>query len=238
MTSLKGDFWSPEVTWGHSCHVTASPCELQPCRKWNVRYTLIFGLLQPLPCDFRENDLSSGPLPGTRGQVMSFSVMRLPLPASYSLVGSEMYSIHQFSTFHSHCRVTSGEMTSLPSQLRSSEVTWRHFLFRECLLLELQPCRKWNVQYTQVFVLLEPLPCDFRSNDVTSGSPTVHEVTWRHFPSRDCLPLEMQRCRKWNVQYTRVFGLLQPIPGEFRSNDVTSGSLMVTSGHVTSILVT
>ena len=36
----------------------------------------------------------------------------------------------------------------------------------------------------------------------------------------------------------RVSGLLQPLPGDFQSNDVTSGSLSVTCGHVTSFPVT
>ena len=35
-----------------------------------------------------------------------------------------------------------------------------------------------------------------------------------------------------------VFGLLHPLPGDFRSNDVTSWSLPVTKGHVTSFPVT
>jgi len=56
-------------------------------------------------------------------------------PASYSLVGSEMYSIRQFSAFYSHFQMTSGQMTSLPGHFQSPEDTWRHFLSRDCLLL-------------------------------------------------------------------------------------------------------
>jgi len=86
-------FW---VTSGHlrsrdviSCYVTASPCELQPCRKWNSQYTRVFCLLQPLPGDFRWNDVTSGSLPVTWRHVTSFSVTWRPFPVSYGLVGSE-----------------------------------------------------------------------------------------------------------------------------------------------------
>jgi len=84
-----------------------------------MQYTSVFGLLQTVPGDFRANDLTSWSLPGTRGQVMSFPVMRLRPLASYSLVESEMYSIRQFSAFHSHFQETSGQMTSLPGHFRS-----------------------------------------------------------------------------------------------------------------------
>jgi len=42
---------------------------------------------------------------------------------SYSLVGSEMYSIREFSAFYSHFQVASGQMTSLPGEFQSAEVT-------------------------------------------------------------------------------------------------------------------
>jgi len=37
----------------NSCHVTATSCELQPSRSSNAPKTHVFGLLQPLPGDFR-----------------------------------------------------------------------------------------------------------------------------------------------------------------------------------------
>jgi len=46
-----------------------------------------------------------------------------------------MYSICQFSAFYRHFQVPSVEMTSLPGHFRSLEVTWRHFLPRDCLLV-------------------------------------------------------------------------------------------------------
>jgi len=177
-------FW---VTSGHlrardviSCDVTAFSCRLQPCVKWNEQYTQVFVLLQPLPGDFHSNDVTSGSLPVTWGHVTTFPVTWLPPPASYKLVGSEMYSTRQFSTFHSHFQATSGQMTSLPGHFRSPEVTGRHFLSPDCLLLRVPPCKKWNVRYTPVFGLLQPLSGDFRSNDVTSGSL---QITWGHVTS-------------------------------------------------------
>jgi len=70
-------------------------------------------------------------------------------------------------------------------------------------------------------------------------------VTSSHLRSLDVISChvtasssKLQPSRKSNLQYTRVFGLLQPLAGDFRSNDVTSGSLPVTCNHVTSFLVT
>jgi len=105
-------FW---VTFGHlrsreviSCHVTASHCELQPCRKSNAQHTPVFGLLLPLPGDFWTNDVFSRSLPITWDHVTSFPLTwRTPF-ASYGLVESQTHSIRQFSAFYSHFKVTSG----------------------------------------------------------------------------------------------------------------------------------
>jgi len=80
-------------------------------------------------------------------------------------------------------------------------------------------------------------PNYFRSNDVTSGSLSVTEVTWRNFLHVTASYCKLQPCKKWNAQYTRVLGLLQPLPGDFGSNDVTSGSLPIIWGLVTSFTV-
>jgi len=80
----------------------------------------------------------------------------------------------------------------------------------------------------QVFDLVKLLPGDFRSNDtflVTSGHLRSRDAISCHVIAPSC---ELQPCRWWNTQYTRVFGLLQPLPGDFRSNDVTP----VNSGHL------
>jgi len=42
-----------------SCHVTATSCDLQSGRISNVHKTRLIGLLQPLPGDFRSNDVLS-----------------------------------------------------------------------------------------------------------------------------------------------------------------------------------
>jgi len=133
--------WSPlQVTSGHlrsrniiSCEVTASYYELQRCRKWNVHCTQVFSFLQPLPGDFRSNDVTSGSLPVTWGHVTTFPITWLPNTAIYSLVGNETYSKSKFLAY-SHFHVTSGQMTSLPGHL-TTDVTWRHFPSRDCLLL-------------------------------------------------------------------------------------------------------
>jgi len=46
-----------------------------------------------------------------------------------------MYSIREFSAFNTHFHVTSAQMTSLPGHFWSPEVTWRHFLSCDCLLM-------------------------------------------------------------------------------------------------------
>jgi len=60
----------------------------------------------------------------------------------------------------------------------------------------------------QVFGILQPLPGDFRSNDSLPShfrSLKSRDVISFHVTAYYC---ELQPCRKWNVQYTRVFGLL------------------------------
>jgi len=149
-----------------------------------------------------------------------------------------MYRIREFLAFYIHFQVTSVKWCHflvITCHLSSHDVISGHVMASYC---NLQPCRKWKVQYTRVFSLLQPLSGDFRWNDITSGSL---QVTWGHmtsFPVTRLSYCELQPCRKWNVQYTRVFSLLQLLPGDFRSNDVTSGSLSVTWGHVTSFPVT
>jgi len=63
--------------------------------------------------------------------------------------------------FYNHFQVASGQMTSLPGYFRSPEVTCRHFTSCDGLRLRATPCRKWNVPYTRLFGLLQPLPGDF-----------------------------------------------------------------------------
>jgi len=234
------------VTSGHlrsreviTCHVTASSCNLQDGRKWNVQYTPVFGLLQPLPGYFRSNDATSGSLPITWGHVTSFSVTWLPPPASYSLAGGEVYSLRQFSAFYIDFQVNSGQITSLLGHFRSPEVTWHHFLSRDCLLLRATALQE--VKCT-VYASFRPststsrlIPVKLRHFWVTSGLLRSCDIIFCHVTAFSC---ELQPCRKWNARYIPVFSLLHPLPGDCRSNDVTFGSLPVTWVHVTSFSVT
>jgi len=232
MTSLPCHFRSPEARNIIFCHVIASFCELQLCRKWNLQYTPVFGLVQPLPNDLRSNHDTSGSLPVSRGHVTSFPVTWLPPPASYILVRSEMYSICQFSAFNSTFNVTSGQMTSLPGHLLSPEVIRVISCRVTASSCELQPCRKWNVQYTRVFGLLQPVPGDFQSNDVTSGSLPVTGGHVTSFPVM-CLPSpascslvgsEMYSIREFSAfssQFQATSGQMTSLPNHFRSLEVT-----------------
>jgi len=145
LQALPGDFRSNYVTsgslsftYGHVILLPVTwlpPCELQPCRKWNILFTRVFDLLQPLPSDFRSNEVTSGSLTVTSGCITLFSVTWLPPAASYSLAGSEKYSIREVLALYIHFRVISGQITSLSGLFRSPEVTWRHCLSHDYLLL-------------------------------------------------------------------------------------------------------
>ena len=132
-----------------------------------------------------------------------------------------------FSVICSHFKVTSGQMTSFPghfSHVRSHEdISCR--LTDTC---KLQPCWSSNVNKMQVFSPPEPLAGDFRSNDhfwVTSDHVRARDVISCNMTATSC---ELQPCRSSNVHKTQVFNLLQPLPGDFRSNDVIFGPLLVT----------
>jgi len=88
---------------------------------------------------------------------------------------------------------------------------------------------------TRVLGLLQLLPGDFRSNYVTSGHVRSCDVISCHVTAISC---ELQPCRCSNIPKTWLMGLLQPLPGDSRANDATSGWLPVTWGHVTSFPAT
>jgi len=90
------------------------------------------------------------------------------LPASHSLVGSEMHSICEFSAFYSHFQVTSGQMTSLPGHFQSPEVTWQHLLFHDCFLL----------RATALYKVKSTGDVSFRPSTACTRWLPVH---WRHF---------------------------------------------------------
>jgi len=127
-----------------------------------------------------------------------------------------------------------------PGDFRWNDVTYGHVKSCDIISLhvtdtcELQPCRSSNVSETRVLSLLQPLPGDFQSNNVTSVSISV---TWGHmtsFPEEWQPPASYSSVRISNVPQKWVVGLLQQLPGDFRWNDVTSWSLPVTWGQVTS----
>ena len=121
--------------------------------------------------------------------LVTFPVTWLPLSASYSLVGSEMYS-------RCHFRHPTAASRLLPVKRRHFRVSSGHLWSRDVIschgtasFCELQHCRKWNVQYMPVLGphshfqvtcgQMTPLPGHFRSP----------EVTWRHFLSHNYLLL-------------------------------------------------
>jgi len=224
------NFWSPVIMCDViSCHVTASFCKLQPCRKSNATKIKVFVLLQPLLNDFLSNDVTFGSLPVSWGLVTSFPVTWAPPPASYSLVGSQMRQMwlwpsiatsrwlpvkwHHFWVFAGH--------------LRSLDVVSCHVTASSCEL---------SLVGSQMHQRCEFLA--FYSHfQVTSGKMTSLSG---HFMSPDVtwLSCELQPCRKSNAWKTPLFGPLQPHAGDFQSNDVTSGSFPITWGHMMSFNVT
>jgi len=123
-------------------------------------------------------------------------------------------------------------MTSLPGHFRPPEVTWRHFLSCDCLLLRA--------------TALQELKCTaYASSRPSTATSWWLPVKWRHFRitsvhlrSRDVISCrviasscELQPCRNWNVQYTPAFafhshfqvtsGQMTSLPGHFRSPEVT-----------------
>ena len=98
-------------------------CELQPCSSSNIPKTSLIALLQPLPGDFRCNDITSRV---TSGHFRSRDVISspwLPPPASYSPVGAQTYPKIDLLAFYSRFQVTSDLMTPLPGHLQSLPVT-------------------------------------------------------------------------------------------------------------------
>jgi len=131
-------------------------------------------------------------LPGhfrSPGHVTSFLVTWLPSPASCSLVESGMYRIRQFSAFYSHFQVTFSQMTSLPGHFPHLRPRERHFQSRD------SPPAIHSLVGNEM-LRIRPFSAFYRHFQVTSGQMTFlsghfrsPEVTWRHFPSHDCLLL-------------------------------------------------
>ena len=127
-----------------------------------------------------------------------------------------------------HLRITSGHMWS-------RQVFICHVAVTSC---ELQPCRISNVLKTRASSLIQPLPGDFRWNDVTCGSLLVTCGHMTSFLSCDCHFLQVTALQELKCTRSTSSGLIQSLPGDFRWNDVTSGSHSITLGHRTWLPVT
>jgi len=150
---LSGDFWSNDVTSRHvnsrdviCSNLTTTSCELQDCSSSNLPKTWCTGLLQPLPGDFRSNDVTSGSL-WSREVIWRHFLSRDCHLLRYSPVGAQPYSKLDLQAFYSHFLVTSCQVTSLPGPFRSREVTWRHFRARGFNLLRVTAL--WELKRTQ-----------------------------------------------------------------------------------------
>jgi len=140
-----------------------------------------------------------------------------------------------FLAFYSHFQVTCGQMTSLPSHLRSPEVTWHHFLSRDCLLLRLQPCRMWYVQCMWVLAFYSHFQVTSGQMMSLPGHFRSFEVTSRHLLSPDCLLLRATalleaKCTKYEFWLSTLTSRWLSIKwhhfrvssGHLRSHDVIS----------------
>jgi len=176
-------------------------------------------------------------LPITWGHVTLFPVTWLLPPASFSLVGLKCIQNPSF-------RPSIATSKWLPVKWRHFRGTTGHVRSRDvfcCHVTEtsrvLQPCRSSNVYKTQVAGLLQQLPGHFRSNyfRLICDHVRSRDVISCHVTATSC---ELQPCRSSNVYKTQVDGLIQQLPGHFRSNYFTSGSFVITWGHVRSFPAT
>ena len=125
-----------------SCPVTATSCEIQPCRSSNLQKTPVLGLSQRLPGDFRSNES----FPGHLQSVKSRDVISDVTATSCDLQPCRSSNVAKTPvfTFNSHFQVTSVQMTSLLGHFRSPksrDVFSCHVTATSC---ELQPCRSFT----------------------------------------------------------------------------------------------
>jgi len=219
-----------------SSHVNATSCGLQPCRSSNVPKTRVFGLLRPLPGDFRSNHASCGPLSVKWGHVTWFPVTGVTPPPSYSPLELKRTQNTSFRT----SIVTS---RWLPVKWHHFWVTCGHVRSRDFIschvnaTCELQNCRSSKCtkqEFSALTATFKWLPLKWRHFRVTSGHVRSRYIISSLVDATSC---ELQPCRTSNIHKTWVFCLLQPLPGDFWSN-VTIGSLPVTWDHMTSFSVT
>jgi len=224
------------VTSGHvrscdiiSCHVTATSCELQPCKSSNVRKTGLYAFYS----HFQVTSSQMTSLLLTWGHVTSFFVTWKPPPASFSPVGAQTYPKLELYAFYSHFLVTSGKMTPLLvawGHVTSFPITWR------------PPPASYSSEKNQTHPklhFLQLLDGDFSSNDVTLkslpvmwGHVTSFPVTWQP-PPATFSPVGAQTYTKINIY--AFYSHFQVTSGQMTSFPVTSGhvtSFPVREGHL------
>jgi len=200
-----------------------------------VHKTPVFGLLQPLPGDFRWNNITPESLLVVPGHVTSFPVTSLPPPASYSPVVPKR-------TQTPGCRVV-GHLQPLEGDFRWNYVTCGslpvatgHVTFPVTWLpprasyssVEAQTYTKH--EFSAFYSHLQMTSGEMTSLPVTSGRAWSRDAIFCHVTAFSC---ELQPCRSSNVHKTRAVGLLQLLAGHFRWNDITSGLLPIALGNVT-----
>jgi len=126
-----------------------------------------------------------------------------------------------------HFQVTSVQMTSLPGQFRSAEVTWRYFPSRDS---PASYSLVWSEMYSirmflAFYIQYQGISCQMTS---PSGHFRLPQVTWHRFPSRDCLLLWATAW--WEVKCT--------VYASFRTSPATSRRLWVKWCHFRSPAVT
>jgi len=199
-----------------SCHVTVSCCKLQLCRKLNLQYMPVFSPLQRLQVTsgqmtslfghFRSHELTSRHLLSRNWSSCKLQPCRKRNVQYTPVFGFLLLIPGDFQSNY----VTS---KSLNSNLRSRDMISRHVTASFC---ELQPCRKSNVPHVSFRLSTATsrwLPLKWRNFRVTFGHLRSCHVISCHVTAFSC---ELQPCRRWNVRYMPIFGVPQPLPGNFR----------------------
>jgi len=185
-------FRSREVTW-------QTPASCSPARAQSTQNSTYMPL-QPLPGDFRSNDVTSGSLPVTWGHVTSFHVTWLPPPASYSPVKAQTCPKHDTLSV---IEVTTGKSC----HFRSHEV-------RDVISCHV---RATPASYSPVGAQTYPkldLYTFYSHFQVTCGQMTSlpghfrsREVTWRHFLSRDGHLLQVTALNELKLTQNSTYSL-------------------------------
>jgi len=142
------------VTWVTWRHFLSCDCLLlRATALWEVKCTVYMSYWPStatcrwLPVKWHHFRLTCGDL----RSLMSFPIRWLLPRASYSLVGSEMYSVRVSLPIYSHFQVTSGQFVTA-GHLTSRDIISCHVTASCC---ELLPFKNWNIQYMRVLGLLQ-----------------------------------------------------------------------------------